>query len=110
VFNQQEANMQTQTYTSGYAVVAMWEARDGEIDAITRILARFVPQAQKEPGVQLFLVHQAADDPSQFLFYELFDDAAAFTAHQETEHFKALIQGEALPRLKKRERRQYDLI
>lgn len=102
--------MQTQQFTGGLAITAMWEAREGEADAIVDILARFVPEARKEPGVKLFLVHQASVNPSQFLFYELFDDSAAFAAHQETAHFKDLILGEGLPRLNKRERIEYILL
>ena len=99
--------MQTQQITSGLAVTAMWEARDGEADTVADILARFVPQARQEAGVKLFLVHRAMENPAQFLFYELFDDAAAFEAHQQTQHFKTLIVGEGVPRLKRRERTQY---
>ena len=102
--------MQTQKLISGIAVAAVWEAREGEADAVAGILTRFVPEARKESGVKLFLVHQGAENPSQFLFYELFDDAAAFAAHQETEHFKRLILGEGLPRLSRRERVQYNLL
>lgn len=102
--------MQTQRFDSGFAVSAIWEARDGEADAVADILARFVPQAREEPGVKLFLVHRASENPSQFLFYELFDDAAAFAAHQRTDHFKTLVVQEGLPRLNKRERTQYTLL
>jgi quinol monooxygenase YgiN len=102
--------MQTQQITGGLAVTAMWLARDGEADAVADILARFAPQAQQERGVKLFLVHRAVENPSQFLFYELFDDAAAFEAHQQTPHFKALILGEGVPRLTKRERTQYAVL
>ena len=42
--------MQTQKITSGLAVTALWEARDGEADTVAGILARFVPQAQQEAG------------------------------------------------------------
>ena len=59
--------------------------------------------------MKLFLVHRAMENPAQFLFYELFDDAAAFEAHQQTPHFKALIVGEGVPRLKRRERTQYQV-
>jgi quinol monooxygenase YgiN len=52
-------------------------------------------------------VHRSLENPAHFLFYEVFDDAAAYEAHQQTPHFKALIQGEGLPRLTKRERAQY---
>jgi len=99
--------MQTQQMTGGLAVTALWEARDGEADTVADILARFAPQARQEPGIKLFLVHRSVTNPSQFLFYELFEDAAAFEAHQQTPHFKALIVGEGVPRLSKRERMQY---
>jgi quinol monooxygenase YgiN len=102
--------MQTQTFTGGLAVTATWEAREGEADKVADILARFAPQARQEPGVKLFLVHRGMANPAQFLFYELFDDEAAFAAHQQTEHFKTLIQGEGVPRLTRRERVQYAVL
>ena len=102
--------MQAQQITGGLAVTAMWEARDGEADVVADILSRFAPQARQEPGVRLFLVHRALENPAQFLFYELFDDAAAFAAHQQTAHFKALIVGEGVPRRNRRERTQYAMI
>ncbi len=102
--------MQTQQFNGGLAVTALWEAREGEADAVADILARFAPQARGEPGVKLFLVHRATENPSQFLFYELFEDADAFAAHQQTPHFKSLIQGEGLPRLTRRERTQYAVL
>lgn len=102
--------MQTQQITGGLAVAARWEARDGEADAVADILSRFAPQARQEPGTKLFLVHRAVANPAQFLFYELFEDEAAFEAHQQTAHFKALIVGEGVPRLNKRERTQYRML
>jgi quinol monooxygenase YgiN len=88
-------------------VTAFWKAKPDETEAVAGILRRFVPQAQKEPGVRAFMIHQSKSEPSEFFFYEAFDDEAAFAAHQQTPHFKALIAGEALPKLVKRERSQY---
>ena len=99
--------MQTTPITGRLAVTALWEARDGEADTIADILARFAPQARQEPGTQVFMVHRSLENPLHFLFYEVFDDAAAYEAHQQTPHFKALIVGEGVPRLTKRERVQY---
>jgi quinol monooxygenase YgiN len=99
--------MQTTQLTGRLAVTALWEARDGEADAIADILTRFAPQARQELGTQLFQVQRSLENPSHFLFYEVFDDAAAYEAHQQTPHFKALIIGEGVPRLTKRERVQY---
>ena len=88
-------------------VTAFWKAKPDETEAVAGILRRFVPQAQREPGVRAFMIHQSKSEPSEFFFYEAFDDEAAFAAHQQTPHFKALIAGEALPKLVKRERAQY---
>jgi quinol monooxygenase YgiN len=94
----------------GILVVAQWEAKEGKADAVVDTLRRFLPQAQSEPGVKLFLIGQGKDNPAQFLFYELFDSDDAFVAHQASEYFKSLIVGEALPLLSKRERKQYSLL
>ena len=96
--------------SGGLLVVAQWEAKQGEADRVAAILARFLPEAQREPGAQLFLISRAKDNPAQFLFYELFRDEAAFKAHQESDHFKTYIAGQALPLLAKRERMQYALL
>jgi len=94
----------------GLLVVAQWEAREGEADRVADILSRFLPEAQREPGAQLFLISRAKENPAQFLFYELFRDEAAFKTHQESDHFKTYIAGQALPLLAKRERTQYALL
>src|SRR5262249_43569760 len=72
----------------GLLVVAQWEAKEGEADKAASILDRFLPEAQREAGVKLFLISRGRDNPAQFLFYELFADEAAFKAHQESTHFK----------------------
>jgi quinol monooxygenase YgiN len=94
----------------GLLVVAQWEAKEGQADRIAEILQRFLPEAQAEPGAKMFLVSRARENPAQFLFYELFQDDAAFKAHQESAHFKTYIAGQALPLLAKRERTQYALL
>ena len=94
----------------GLLVVAQWEANEGQADNVADILDRFLPEAQSEPGVKLFLIGRSKDNPAQFLFYELFRDEAAFKAHQESPHFKTYIVGQALPLLAKRERAQYALL
>ena len=89
------------------AFTVTWEAREGEAAAAADIIARFAPEARKEPGLELLMVNQCATNPAQFLFYEVFRDAAAFEAHQQTPHFRTMILEQALPRLAKRERVEY---
>ena len=91
----------------GLIVTAFWEAREGETDALLAIVRRFLPQAQREPWVHAFQIHQSMTDPHKFFFYEVFRDEAGFASHQQTPHFKELIQGQALPKLASRERTQH---
>ena len=89
------------------AFTVAWQVREGYADAAADIITRFAPEARAEPGLELLTVNRCADDPSHFLFYEVFRDEAAFAAHQETPHFKRLILEQALPLLKTRERIRY---
>lgn len=111
--NQQTMNQSTigeAINGGGLLVVAQWEAKAGEAERVAEILRGFLPEAQSEPGVKLFLISRARENPAQFLFYELFRDEAAFKAHQDSAHFKTYIAGQALPLLAKRERMQYGLL
>ena len=94
----------------GLLVVAEWEVKEGQADRVADILRRYLPLAQRSDGVKLFLISRARDNPAQFLFYELFEDEAAFAAHAESDPFKTLIAGEALALLSKRVRTQYALL
>jgi quinol monooxygenase YgiN len=107
VSSHQEVSMPKTHHDDRLAFTVMWEVRDGEAEAAADIITRFAPEARKEPGLELLMVNQCATNPSQFLFYEVFTNAAAFEAHQETPHFRTLILEDALPRLTKRERVQY---
>jgi quinol monooxygenase YgiN len=89
------------------AFTVVWEVREGKADAAADIIARFLPEARNEPGLELLTINRSTANPSQFLFYEVFRDVAAFEAHQQTPHFRTMILEEALPLLSKRERTQY---
>ena len=94
----------------GLVVTAFWEARPGEADAVADIVREFLPQAQHEAGVHAFRIHRSTSDPAKFFFYEVFRDEAAFADHQQTDHFKSLIVGKALPKLANREPTQHRFI
>src|SRR5215469_10584003 len=85
------------TLKDGLVVTAFWQAKPGEVDALVDIIRRFLPQAQREPGVKAFQIHQSLTEPEKFFFYEVFKDEAAFADHQKTDHFKTLIAGQAVP-------------
>jgi quinol monooxygenase YgiN len=95
---------------SGLVVTAFWEAKPEEVDTLKGIIRKFLPQAQREPGVKAFQIHQSLTEPTKFFFYEVFKDEAAFAEHQQSEHFKTLIVGQAVPKLAKRERTQHKFV
>jgi quinol monooxygenase YgiN len=108
VFNREQEDDMAMTQSQGrLAFTVTWEVRDGEADTAADIIARFAPEARKEAGLELLMVNRCTTNPAQFLFYEVFKDAAAFALHQETPHFRALILEQALPLLSKRERLEY---
>jgi quinol monooxygenase YgiN len=89
------------------AFTVMWDVRPDAIEAAADIVRQFAPEARKEPGLEFLMINQSATNPAQFLFYEIFTNAAAFEAHQATPHFKTMILQNALPLLSKRERVEY---
>ncbi|WKA28284.1 putative quinol monooxygenase [Bradyrhizobium roseum] len=91
-------------------VTAFWEVNSGEEGAVAELLKDFLPKAQGEPGVKEFQIHQNISKPQEFFFYEVFAGEAAFADHQQTDHFKNIIVGQAIPKLAKRERQQFRFI
>lgn len=53
------------------------------------ILANAYGARSKEPGCLRFDVSQKEDDPTAWLFYEVYRDSAAFEAHRASPHFAA---------------------
>ena len=50
------------------------------------------------------------EDAGSILFFEEYDDQAAFEAHGATEHFKRLALGELFPLMESRERTFYETL
>ena len=87
-----------------FALSVTWEAKPGEADTIAAILTKMADAVRSEPGTLMFWPHRSKDNDHVFLLYELYADEAAFTAHQQTPHFKSLILEQAVPKLARRER------
>jgi quinol monooxygenase YgiN len=88
------------------ALAVTWEAKEGEAEAVADILRRMASAVKSEPGTLLFWPHRSPSNERVFFLYELYADDGAFQAHQQTEHFKQLVLGQALPKLARRERVQ----
>jgi (4S)-4-hydroxy-5-phosphonooxypentane-2,3-dione isomerase len=59
---------------------------------IPLILANAQASVRNEPGCYQFDVTQQADDPTKFVFYEVYADAAAFENHSKQPHFQTFFE------------------
>nr|WP_157080584.1 putative quinol monooxygenase [Methylobacterium variabile] len=85
-----------------FVVVAEFRVKPGALDAFLDLAhddAR--SSVAHEPGCRAFDVAVSESDPQTVVFYEVYDDRAAFDAHLETPHlarfrdgFPALIEEE----------------
>lgn len=42
-----------------------------------------------EPGTLTYVLHKSEKDPTEFIYYEVYQDQAAFDSHGKTDHMKA---------------------
>jgi quinol monooxygenase YgiN len=59
-------------------------------DEAARLLTELAHTSLTEAGCDRFDVSRSNDDPRVFVLYEHWADAAALSAHYETDHFKRL--------------------
>lgn len=69
-------------------VVASVRARDGKEAEFVQATEILVPKVRQEAGNLLCQFHQGSEEPGLFVFYEIFENAAALEAHKETPHVK----------------------
>lgn len=87
----------------GFVVAIKIVAKDGEADGVAAILKQLVAPSMAEPGMKFFMPYRSPTDPSSFFVYELYENEAAWDAHNNSAHFKAAIV-DLLPKCASRER------
>lgn len=71
-----------------YVVVAEFLVDRADVDAFARFMQSHAELSRAEPGCRLFEVVQSRTDPAHFLFYEVFDDEAAYATHRAQPHYQ----------------------
>jgi quinol monooxygenase YgiN len=79
---------------------------DAVLSALRRMKARI---AAEEPGCVQYQVSRARTAANQLLLYEVYSDDSALEAHRSTPHFRAIIEGEVIPMLERRDREFFDV-
>jgi len=72
-------------------VVAKLKAKAGEEAKMEAALRDMVGKVAQESGTLTYTLHRHQKDPSRFLFYEKYQDAAALKTHSSTPYFKELF-------------------
>jgi quinol monooxygenase YgiN len=91
-------------------LVAAWVANEGQEERIAALLSELRSHTLEEPGCLAYQPCRDRDDPRRFLIFEIYRDDDALQAHSESEHFRRLALGEAMPLLASRERTFYETI
>ena len=63
----------------------------GEEAFLAAITANMRTSVEVEPGVLVMYAATLADEPTRWVFWEVYADADAYAAHRETQHFKDYI-------------------
>ena len=72
----------------GHVVQATWTATEESADAVRSALAELGPLSREEPGCRHWIAHQDPATPLVFELFEVYADADAYRAHQESAHFQ----------------------
>lgn len=75
-----------------FGLVVRFTLAPGAADGFDRLAADTVAQIRaKEPGTLVYAVHAVDGDPSLRIFYEMYEDRAAFDHHEEQEHVRVFL-------------------
>jgi len=72
-----------------YTVAVTVMVKADHVEDFIREIKKNAEGTRKEPGNVRFDVHQAEDDKTRFLLYEVYNDKDAFVTHQKTPHYLA---------------------
>ena len=73
-------------------VVAKLKAKSGEEAKMEELLGGMVAKVRREEGTLTYTLHRSQKEPSLFMLYEKYANAAAFKAHSSTPYIKELFE------------------
>ena len=72
-------------------LIAKIKAKPGSEKALEEAFRDMIKKVRAaEPGCQAYVLHKSNDDPTQFVWYEIYQDQAAFDNHRKTDHMKEM--------------------
>ncbi|NBD27260.1 putative quinol monooxygenase [Paenibacillus glycinis] len=77
---------------SAITIVAILKARKGNERLLRDELLKVAAPSRAEAGCLDYVLHESAEHPEQFVFYETWQDQAALDAHIASSHYRAYRQ------------------
>ena len=74
------------------AVTAILKPKEGQEEAVLRVLQEVITESRAEEGNIQYDVHQSIED-STFVIYEVWKDQQAFETHSNSAHYETYRQG-----------------
>ncbi|MFA5471825.1 MAG: putative quinol monooxygenase [Acholeplasmataceae bacterium] len=82
--------------TTQLPMIVKFEVKKDKIDFVKQELLKILEPTRKEQGCLKYDLHQDLEDPSIFMFYEVWETKEAWMAHDTKKHildFKKNIEG-----------------
>lgn len=79
--------------TSGFGLVVRFTLRDADAaEAFDALVCRTLEGIRRqEPGTVAYMNHHVPGEPNVRIFYELYENRAAFDAHEQQPHIKNFL-------------------
>ncbi len=72
-------------------LIARIKAKAGSEQQLEEAFRAMIPKVRAaEPGCQSYVLHRSNQDPTLFVWYEVYRDQAAFDQHRKTDHMKEM--------------------
>ena len=93
-----------------FVLVVRMKVAEGNEERAAELIPDLATASREEPGCELYIPCRDPEDARSYLFYEQYQDQAAFEAHGASEHFQRLAAGELFGLLESRERAFYETV
>ena len=70
-------------------IVAQFQARPGQADALREALTALVTPTRAEHGCEIYELHESVETPGFFHFHEIWTSRKHWEIHMETPHLRA---------------------
>ena len=68
-------------------IIARFKVKEGKEAEAEKKLGEMVAAVKaNEPGALVYILHKNQEDPSEFIFFEVYKDDEAFASHAKTDH------------------------